>query len=165
MRLADIMLAIRDRLVDKEVLGKDQIFLAMRMNVPLHDQADQYITILPLHQRVYQPLSDGAGRWATEVHGRINVYIRARLALDEAYRDTEWLTNNTLGILKTQHAVIDALQMFLPVYSNSTPMLLEPMRLMYVNEPRKERQSPDWGELMCEFRVSYKLHLDTSVDV
>lgn len=163
--LRDIVLAINDRLVAKNVLPQDRIWISMKMNVPVHDQADHYITILPLHQWVFQDCSDGAGRYYTEAHGRINTYLRCRLSLDESYRDKEWLTNETLGALSTYHKIIDALQMYLPTDDDGNAILMEPMRLVYTNEPRKERQSPDWGEIMLEWQVVYALNLDVSVDV
>ena len=162
--LKEVLQAIKTRLVAKSVLPADRIFFSMKMNPPVHDQADQYITLLPLHQRAYLPTTDGAGRYATEVHGRINVYLRVRLGLDETYRDTEWMTN-TLGALDTYHKILGALQMFIPLNGDGDTILMEPMRFLFSGEPKKEKADNFFGEVMLEFEVNYLLNLDISVDV
>lgn len=165
--LRNILLAVRDRLVNKEVLGKDQIFLSMRMNPPYRRvQLPQYAIVLPLHQTAEQGWSDGAGRLFTVLRGRVDVYVRSSLALDEAYQDDLWLTDPSYGALTKLDQVIDALQLFFPEDAQGQPLLIEPMRLQFCNEPRKEYETGgEDGEVMAEFEIAYALNLDVSVDV
>jgi len=161
-KLSTILLAIRERLIDRKVFPADRIWLSLRMNVPFHSQADQYCIILPLTQTVDTDVWDGASRYGTLMHGRINVYIRSRLALDQAYRDDFWLTDSTLGALDKLHQVLDALVSFVPEEQDSDTILAEPMRLLFTNEPRKDYDNPEWGEVMAEFEISYRLDLTIS---
>ena len=158
-KLSTVLLAIRQRLIDKKLFLPEQVYLSLRMNPPLHIQADQYALIVPLTQTVDVENWDGGSRYNTLMHGRVNVYLRSRLALDQPYQDHYWLTDGDFGALDKMHDILDALISFTPEDDDGDAILEEPIRLLFTNEPRKDYQNPEWGEIMAEFEISYRLNL------
>lgn len=159
-KLSLVLLAVRQRLIDRNVLPADRLYIALRMNPPLHVQADLYGIILPLTQTVDVENFDGGSRYNTLVHGRLNVYLRNRTAVDQAYQDFYSLTDASVGILDKLHSVYQALCSFQCDDTVAGDALLEePMRLIFANEPRKDYDNPEWLEAMAEFEITYRLDL------
>lgn len=162
-KLSTILTAIKTKLVTTDALfPSERCRVALRMNVPNHNQADQYCVILPLHQPHDQAAVAGHGRRGTIVEGRINVYLRQRLGTDDWYADDQWLlastpgdSSNPPGFLETLGLIEDSLDLFNPLDGSNRPILAEPMRAWFANEPRKDYDSPDWGEGMVEIEVKY----------
>lgn len=163
--LSEILLAIRERLIDKKVFSPDQVYLSMRMNPPVHVVANQYAIILPVIQNAIQAQATGHGRYATGMDARIDVYVRSRLALDQLHKDTQWLTNRTRGALRKVHEVLDALHLYLPMIDKDRAMLEEPMRIVFVGEPKKRYDNPEWGDVLLEFECKYLLGLNIEEEV
>ncbi|MGH2621603.1 MAG: hypothetical protein ACRDHG_13710 [Anaerolineales bacterium] len=161
-KLSTILLALRDRIIERKVFPAERCFLSLRMNVPFHAQADSYCILLPLAQVVDVDNFDGGSRYNALIHGRINTYVRTRLALDQAYQDHHSLTDVSAGLLDRLHLLYDALYSFDCVQASGDTILEEPMRLVLANEPRKDYDNPEWLEAMAEWEISYRLDLSIS---
>ena len=155
-KLSTILVAIRDKLVSDSVFPSNRCRISLRMNVPHHNQADQYAVILPLAQNYDQQAHAGHGRRGAIVEGRINVYVRQRMALDDWYGDESWLASST-GFLDKLNAVEDSLDHYNPS-SAGVALLCEPMRAFFANEPRKDYDAPEWGEGMIELEIKYRAY-------
>lgn len=111
-KLSTLLLAVKQRLIDAHVFDTDdQSIISLRMNPPVMAlRSDNYAITLPLSQFVDRAWEEGAGRAGMLINGRLNVYVRNRNALDEAWQAESWLTDPQLGILDRVNAVVDALQ-------------------------------------------------------
>lgn len=164
-KLSHILLAVKDRLIDEEAVGEEQSLISLRMNPPVMAlRADSYAIALPLNQVAEQASVDGGGRAGTLLAGRLNVYLRNRASLDEAYLAETWLTSPTAGILDKVNAVVDALQMWLPEDEDGDGLLAEPCRLVFWGEPKQQYHQPEWGDVVIEFEVKYLLDIAQTGD-
>lgn len=164
-RLSTIITAIRNKIVAAGILPLERCRVSLRMNVPNHNQYDQYAVILPLTQPHDQASVAGAGRRSTIVEGRINIYLRHSLATDDGYGDEQWLLNPTdggdtipRGFLDTLNLIEDCLDLWEPAKADGSAMLCEPMRAYFANEPRKDYDDPKWGEGMIEVETKYEAY-------
>lgn len=160
-RLDVILLAVRQRLINELGWPPERVIVAKRDVLPFNAQADQYCIIQPRSQVTEQPIVQGAGRVDTRVTRRVAVIVRTRLSLDESDRDLAWLTDATYGHLRTEHAVLNALQMYQPT-RGADWLACEPLRLVPVSQPEQDREQPEWGQSVAEFEVTYVLDLDQS---
>lgn len=157
---ADILLATRQRLVDKGVLPDERTKISMRMNIPFWGlQAESYAILLPITETADAVSNAGGGRYTTRALGRIDVYVRNRCALDKPYADQEWLTNTQgKGIQPITDQVYDALQEWFPT-DDGTPagniLVAEPFKWVFHGEPRKNYHAPEQGEICCEYCFVY----------
>lgn len=163
--LSSILLAIRQRLLDKGTWNSDNLSLSLVKEPKIHFNGTQHCAIMPMVQDVIQDQVLGGGRYQSGVTGQIHVYIYSRLSLDMPQRDNDWLTDQTLGLLGAMHGTIDALQLFHPLDSQGNALLEEPMRLLKQDMPIKYLTMGDWGYLCLVFEIKYMLSLDTSIDV
>ena len=111
------------------------------------------------------PLSVGDG----ELHGLIERGLDAigselHEFQDPVGRDDDWLTDEALGFLSLEDAVIDALQLFQPTNTDGTEFLIiEPMRLVGISNPDKPSEPNDkWGSAVQTWEIVYKCPLDQS---
>ncbi len=163
--LAEVLLALRQRLVDQNVFPTDAILISMRMNLPFPLRESLYAIVLPLAQPDDEGTASGAGRFGTVVHGRFNVYVRGQSLADEAYVDLVALTDQNIGILRKLHAARNALQGVFLTDADGNHVTTQPIQAKFTNEPRKNYTSPEWGECMVELEISYMLNLDITTDV
>lgn len=163
--LADILLAIRDRLVTDGVFVSDAILIAMRMNPPFHTRFTQYAIVLPLHQPTDEGTSGSSGRSATIQNGRFNVYVRSSNLRDESYGNLSALTDQNVGIARKLHQVYDSLSGVFLTDANGNHITTEPIVAKFSNEPKTNYQAPEWLEVMIELQVNYKLRLNTAVNL
>lgn len=161
-KLSTILLAIQARVMLKMAWPEERVGISKR--VPIKPQAEQFVQIWPSSQTTHEPVRKGAGRIDTRVTRRVQVRLYTRLAVDTAGDDTHWLTDPLpLGHLDTEHALIDALELFAPEDAAGNWLLYEPMRLQPASEPEKDDAEPEWGSSLMEYDVSFVLDLDQAI--
>ena len=163
-KITAILRKVRARLISEDVFSEDEIWLSMKMSVPVNFQGDRWAIVVPLGERSDPRRDTGAGRANTVSDLRFDIYVRSRCALDVAYRDEVWLNDPDFGVLDKVHEVIDVLQMYNPVDENDRVMLEEPMRWIFSAEPKKDQYKEDigFGERYAEFQCRYVMDLDQS---
>lgn len=163
-KFADILQAIRKEIVRLRVVEDiNRIMLvARRTAVPnLVGDKDIIIRVNPTQVMVSV---EGEGRFFTKLRRLIEVIPRVRTALDPVGRDDDWLTDESLGFLAFEDAVIDALQLFQPMNIDETAFLIiEPMRLVSVSNPDKPNEpNSKWGSSVQSWEIVYQAELDQS---
>lgn len=170
-KLSAIFRAIRARIVEKANIPIERVHASLRMNPPTHTPAPDYVTILPLTQTADKAMVEGGGRYTKLFTGRMNVYVRWQVMLDEAYMDDVALTgveggeggegpaaafgDPTIGVMDKIDAIEDALEMFLPEDAAGNGILVEPMRQVFVGEPHKNYEANEWGDVVTEWEIKY----------
>ena len=161
--LDQIVPPLLDRVASVTELPPERVFFTQRRRVPFNSQADSYV-FLRLEDGDYdRPNVLGAGRIDSRERVVLSATMRTRLSLDEADRDTVWLTEPSLGHLRLRHAVLDALICFVPLDDDGNWLVTEPIKPARHRRPEKEEQpDPSWGESSLFFEVVYELGLDQS---
>lgn len=148
-----ILLAVRERLVVKQVLGAPQILFVAQDRVPRFVGKRDLL----LWPGRFQPGSqgyDGQGRDARRVIRNLAVIPRVQQSLDQAGRAEEWLLDDD-GYFALEERVLDALDMFLPENEDGTmALLVEPMRIWEGAQPVKGHD-PKWGKAALQFEIQY----------
>lgn len=159
-----ILPVIVQRLVD--VTGfpsPERVYLTIEDPVGYHNQADQYIAVQVLTENPNMMLVDTGGRFDARTKRQINVHLRTRLNLDEVGHDTAWLVNASLGHLRVEHQINDALQGYEPVDASNNWLVSEPMDPGSITAPRKAKEEiPGWGESVLSFLIPYINNFDQS---
>ena len=158
VRLSQLILAARNKLVADAVFSREQAKISLRMNPPAMGlQADNYAIVFPLSQFFDQGAAKGGMRYTTLMKGRLNVYPRVRDATDVAYEAEQWLTKRGTGILDTVHGIIDSLHGNFLEDDDGDQLTTEPLRGVFWGEPKQRYGVPDWGDVVVEFEMCYWL--------
>ncbi len=160
-KFSTILLAVQARLVAKLGFPLERV-LVSKKDPPFFAQGDQFVVVRPRGFRVSEPIVGAAGRVDTRIMRRFTVTLWTRLVLDETDRDTEWLTDPTLGHLDQENAVIDAVQIFWPATSGDDLLTTYPIRLVDGSEPGELPSAKEWGASTLTFEAQYEISLDQS---
>jgi hypothetical protein len=167
---ADILLAVKARIVASvtisgTAIAANRVLIVARDSVP-HFSANHDFLIRGGDAQNAEAEFDGMGRYATTVEQIIEITVRTRMMLDQADRDTDWLTTASTGHAATCHSLIGALHKWTAV-ADANLLMSSPMRFTRWGKPKREakRDTPrGWGERVLSFSVRYLLNLDTSVE-
>jgi hypothetical protein len=157
--LAEILLALCERLAAIVGLNEERVGLWLDDHPPVWSQAEQIVLVRPLGGKP-DPNGEGGGRADARLTRRIRVNLWTRLAMDETGRDTKWLTETTLGHLRFEALIYDALWLFLVQDDELNWLSLYPMPLIGVGTPEKDKKEPQWGRTFFDFDVTYRPVLD-----
>lgn len=160
--LATILPTLLARVVTVTGLPTERVFVCQREEVPYDAHGDSYVFLRVEDTDFDDANIIGAGRIDARERVVVTATIRSRLALDEADRDTVWMTNASLGHLQLRHDVLDALLGFFPENSqNSWVLTTHPLTPGRGGKPRKERPkgNTEWGESLLAFNLEYELDL------
>lgn len=158
--LIPVLQAIQTRLLAYKVFT--QVGISLRDVQPTLLIANYVCNLQPTTGSYDSPQVSGGGRYTGGYLYTINVQVYGRNATDRIYLDTNKLTDATLGILQKTQATYDVLQLFLPLDSNSKPLLEEPMRLLREERPVKYGRSPESVRVNMVFEARSKFNLDPS---
>lgn len=157
-RFADILLSIRQRLVEELELPPQRVLILGRKGKPLVFPAEYY---LALRSVGWTPYSGGGRAYFDPLHHRVlAVDVLTRCALDTAAEELISLTREDSGHFDREEAVVDTLSewmpLSLPFSSDSTKLAIEPLHLTNPAED-PDRLSPE-GFLASTvyFDVRYK---------
>ncbi len=135
-----------------------------------HLQADQDLV---LRLKGFTPTSswqDGGGRYTTQIEERIEVAVRARIALDEVGVSRSWLYGGTDGAgtgsaLGLRNLVLSALQGFIPTDATGDALTDCELQLVPSQAPKPDTQkgATGWGEERLSFLVKYTQALDLTL--
>jgi hypothetical protein len=139
----------------------ERCFPTVEDPVGYHCQADQYIVLQIDTEDTNLMTNEAEGRFDDRQMRRIAVHLRTRLNLDETGHDYQWLLNATLGHLRLERQIKDALSGFIPVDSGDNWLGLCGMDPAPVQRPRKANPAePGWGESVLGFVIPYIQDLD-----
>lgn len=162
-----IILAIKQRFVDKEVLPANRILPIARNLVSMPDlQAPQVIFLRPRGFTVDANMVIAGGRYTTMLTRILDVIVRVRMQRDKIGDDTLWLTNEADSYLAIEEAAFDAVQ----VHSDLTDaqgnlLVCEPIRVVDGTAPDKgnDTTNPGWGMASFGVECKYLANVDISV--
>lgn len=159
--LEDILPPILVRVRTVTGLPAERVFLCQREECPYDSQADSYVFLRVEDSDYDDPNVIGAGRTDTRETVVLTATVRSRLALDEADRDTAWMTHASLGHLRLRRLVQDALLLFQPEDGDGNWLVTEPIKPHNTRKPRKDRKpNPEWGESIAAWLVTFELAVD-----
>lgn len=150
----DILLAMKKRIEDENILPDGRVHIAIRMNPPA-TVATKTLIIVPLYQQFLPETQEGHGRCATYKKSRINVYYRQAEALDMDYEDDSWAAGEN-GYYAMIDSLEDTFDLWHPQDADGEFLLTQPARLIMDNEPRKRYEDHAWGEGMIELEVEFR---------
>lgn len=152
--IREILLAVKQRLVAKEVLPSGLIkILASRNTVP-KIQAEQMLFLRPGGRITGRKQNDGEGRIAAKIYRRLEIVVVNRVSLDAVDEDEIFLTNATQGIFVPDEDCEEALDLFWPTDSDNNVLTFEPMRSLSASAVKKDFK-PGWGDEILLYEVGY----------
>lgn len=157
--LANILLAIRDRLMQRLQMPPELVLVTARDSLPFDRHGDQYVWIRPRNQAPNLPVIEGGGRFDARMRRTIAVTCRTRLALDESDQDYEWLLNRELGHFELEEAIWDALYLWAPADVDENWLVAMPLQPRGTAAPQKDKVNAEWGESSLEVEVEYLMNL------
>lgn len=153
--LADILLAVRRRLVEEGVFSDRQVDLALADEPdPAPVEGAVFGRVCPL-DCPGGPMADGGGRHVTDVQAPILVRVYARKAGDRVHLARRALAYNG-GLLRRANRVVDALQQFAPVDAAANVIVAEPLRLAASARPVRYAADATWYRADIQFSTSYR---------
>ncbi len=158
----DIFVNLRQRLMDQLDFPPERVLVvAQRRGRIRHDQADTYLELQPGAQSPVDISTwHGAGRYDLRVNRVVRVKIWTRLALDEINEDFQRLTNASLGHLKTEGQVYDALAGYQPTDDEGNWLVAEPIRPGSATEPDSDGEENGWINSTVSFDMEFLVPLD-----
>jgi hypothetical protein len=158
--LRELLLKTKERLVSKNILPANAIFISNKM-WPEPVTLDRFIQIVPLQVRRSSVLETDAGRYYTCVEALVDIYVYNRLNLDQMNRDDQWLTHQTLGTLEILEKCISALHRWLNIELMTTNT-----EFAMIGEPRRytRLENRQFGFVFATFIYQYALLLDPQED-
>lgn len=160
-KLSVILKTVRDRLITKLRFNPSRVSIAVELPTGVPDtQADQTVYLKPLSQAPDDAVTFAAGRVDTRLSRQVAVVLRTRLHLDELYSDEALLTDSSLGHLDVEHAILDALQTFLPTDKDDNALCYEPFQVRPSTMPDKDSPPNGWGQSALVFTLDYEADLD-----
>ncbi|MCE9556618.1 MAG: hypothetical protein K8T91_24980 [Planctomycetes bacterium] len=161
---ADIINAIKQRLIDDEVFTESTIRMRKNKQLVLADppRSECFGVLVPGGFQFDLPKVAGGGRAVTCSDWSISLHVVVQLLLDQGDADDQFLTHQTLGILAKVHDAVDSLQLFDPEdEENPTEgnlLLSKPMRIESINDGSKEPAK--WGVYELTWHVPFKWDLN-----
>lgn len=168
----DILRAMKVKLVARVANGEifpaadsGVVKVSNRMNPPAED-GKKSLVLVPLYQAYVKETTDGHGRCGTHKRARVNIYYRHESLLDQTYQDDEWLLADD-GYFQILEKVEDTFDQWNPQDVQGRLLLVEPMRALMDNEPRKNYDDHTRGDGMVEIEVVYQAYrtVDTNQDL
>lgn len=149
---------LQAQLVSVTGLPVERVNFVIRSNPPMASPQD--ILIWPSAIINYDPISFGSGRVAPVVTREVRVFLRTRLATDQAEYDDTFLLDASLGHVQMEDLVFGALYDFQPVDGSGNALLSVPLQFKSGPEPLKpeERDIPDLGVSVFTFQAMYELN-------
>lgn len=164
-RLDELVAPLLAHVASITELPPERVFFCQRDEPPFNSQADSYVFLRFEDGDYDRPNLIGAGRIDTRERIVLSATIRSRVSLDEADRDTIWLTETqaSVGHLQLRHKVLDALVCFTVIDGDGNHLVTEPLKPATSRPPRKEKSpNPEWGQSVLMFDVIIHLDLDQS---
>ena len=158
--LATVLLAIQAWLMTKLTLPAERCLIIAFDEFPFDAHGDQMLAIRPLEE--YQPNEDEAGRVDHRSLCPFLVYLKTRVALDEANNSVIALTDASLGHLKWRRDIKDALQEFHAVDSQDNWLTVMPMRWRGSSKPDRPSIKTEWIQSASQFELVYEDDFDQS---
>lgn len=154
VRFSDVLLAIRDRIVDTAAVQANKIGIVAR-DEPIKSNAEKLVFLRPRRYTIGREEVDSAGRLATVMIRQLDVIINSRAALDKPNSDQVWLTDaGGRGYFDLEEDVLNSLQEFFPVDSDGNNLTIYPIRIFAGSQPDIEKE-PGWGAANATFEVAY----------
>lgn len=170
-RIQSDLVTILPKLVSK--LTDDHIFKSSGVSLSLANDDDvvnmavgqMFAVIKPGRFLVNQGLAAGAGREAMAHDGEIAINLFCRLNTDRQGEDTNWLLDESLGVLRCWAEIQQSLHMYDPTVTEDEVdywILNQPMRcLWWAADPRAVgRKAPGWGKIASAWELNYTQKLD-----
>lgn len=158
----EIIVLIRDKLVSDGVFTDNTVFISLNEDIqPINPPSTLFGLVVPGAQRFRQGDIAGGGRDNHAVNWSVRVCVLCNTGLDQGDRDTEFLTNATLGVYNKVIEVIDSLSMYYPTNVDADYVLIEPMRPLTINNGFK--LPGDFGGISVDFSVKFVQTLPTVV--
>ena len=152
-----LLTSMRDKLTDDGVFTTDECYISLEDHIEF-GPGGLYCLITPRPFRSYQPGVAGGSTEVTIVEGDVVLTLWSHYAADEAARDTEALTNTTLGVYTKIDDILDSLHMYL--YCDGTDgKYAVPIRLDFIDTPKRSKDNPDWLYVMVVFKCQVWLNV------
>lgn len=162
--LATVLPVLTARLV--RVTGLDATRVALSVwpadEVPTF-AADQDVIVRVMGERPEQGVIEGAGRYDDRRERSLEVAVRTRVQLDQAGQALQLLTHASLGHLRMEDLVVEALQLFSPP-SRRGGVLAAPLFAGRWTAPQRMKSNPDWVWSTLDVPLSYVRDLDVGLD-
>ncbi len=144
-KLSILMQSIMDELINGDIgFSPQQVYLAAEVAPPVQMTSGPNCALV-LNESVADLLgTPGAGRFSMPIITRFDCVVYCRIAKDEAYQDTQKLTNTTLNLLDVCHSILEKLQLFKPSDLEGNWLIQEPIRLLTEFKPIRYKQSKEW---------------------
>ena len=86
----------------------------------------------------------------------LTVKIFNRLWTDQAGRDSDWLTQATLGTALLIHNVLDSLEQYMPIDSTGHYYFIQPCRLLPPGVVFPAKRVGNWGMVSMDFGIAWQ---------
>lgn len=140
------------------VVATTSIFLSFASDEDLSNFAINQDAAIVVRPKGFSPdvgVQAGGGRYIFKFDGTLTVSIWNRLWVDQAGRDTSWLTDAALGTALLIHNVLDSLEQYMPTDSSGHYMLIEPMRLLPPGFNFPAKKVGEWGIVTSEWSFQW----------
>lgn len=146
---------LRDRIVDKGIVGRDYCYPVDENESPVPPPADRFVEILAGDQIVDQGIGWGASPpTVAGVNSVWEITLFTRLWLDQDNRATSLLLDTQHGLYVWTRPLIAALHHYDPVDTDGNEWFQEPMRLLKVGF-RARRPKPGWASAVTTWELKY----------
>ena len=149
--------SIRDKLVADTVFTADECWLGLEPELIEYGPGGIYCIITPRQNRI-QPGVGGGGTEVSITQMDVQVTIWSHYAADEAARDSEAITNSTLGLYQKVEDVIDSLQIFMDCDGTNGNFAI-PMRMESIDAPKRSKEHPTWCYISMNWKVQIWLDI------
>ncbi len=155
--ISQSLLAVKNKLITDNVFTSSECFISLEPH-KIEYVGGVYAAITPGRISIDQDFVAGAGIYGGLINMTVNIRLWCMNALDESSRDTQALTDNTLGILTKLNSVIQSLQMYVYCDANSIGSFAEPMRLLSIDRPNRDATRPEWCNIDSAWEVRLQLY-------
>ncbi len=163
VRFADIILAIKQRFVDRGVVANvTRVALIARNTVP-KVKAEKLVYLRPRRGFVSAGQVDAAGRGDFRVARQLDVILSLRTATDAVDRDEQFLTNDEgRGILDFEEDAWGAMEDWQPSDADGNVLTIYPLKVLSDDQVnRTEGQGKTWwGDCTFVLDVAYHPPID-----
>lgn len=149
-----IVQAVKDLLIEEEVLPGGEVYVTFRQNPPALD-SKKSLAIVPLYQTHLAETTEGHGRKGTFKKARLCIYYRHESNLDQTHEDDAWYLADD-GLVAVLEAVEDALDQWHPRGVDGRFLLNQPAVAIMCNEPRKDYKDHSRGDAMVELELEWQ---------
>lgn len=141
----------------------ERLYIATLEVPAMNVQGDQYLTIRMMGLEPVESAIHGAGRLDFRTKMPVTITISSRLNLDDIAQQVAWLTDASLGNIRFETAIINALSLYWPTDANGNGLCYEPLILRRGNVPEIDKQMTGWGQSALTFSIDYVQDMDQSV--